>query len=268
MHGPWRSIIALVLVASLGATAAGCFNPFRPLVSGQTVVVSPAPAPTSARDLIMLFKWCWENRDIARYKTLFTDDYRFAFAITDSAGNGYRTNPWIRTDEIISATNLFVGGSATEPAASSITLIFDGDPQVEADGRDGMNPKWHQQVFLPSLTLTINKTDGSATRVTGGALFYVTRGDSAVIPPELGLGPDSTRWYINRWEDQTNTGSGAAAAGPAPRAALRPAALAAAGFAATRAGIASLPATGAAAAPSPFPVQMSWGEVKALWRNP
>ena len=106
-HRPWRSITALALVASLGLAAAGCFNPFRPQVSGQTFVISPAPVPTTARDLIMLFKWCWENRDIARYKTLFTDDYRFAFAITDSAGNGYRTNPWIRTDEIISATNLF-----------------------------------------------------------------------------------------------------------------------------------------------------------------
>jgi len=254
-HRPWRSITALALVASLGLAAAGCFNPFRPQVSGQTFVISPAPVPTTARDLIMLFKWCWENRDIARYKTLFTDDYRFAFAITDSAGNGYRTNPWIRTDEIISATNLFVGGSATEPAASSITLLFAGDPQVGPDLRPGMNPKWHQQVQIVNLTLTINKTDGSATRVNGNALFYVTRGDSAVIPPELGLGPDSTRWYINRWEDQTNTGTGATAAGPTPPAG--------AGLAAERGAIAPT-----STAPSPFPVQMSWGMVKALWRNP
>jgi hypothetical protein len=161
-----------------------------------------------------------------------------------------------------------VGGSATEPSASSITLIFAGDLAVGPDLRPGMNPTWHQQVQIVNLTLTINKTDGSATRVNGGALFYVTRGDSAVIPPELGLRPDPTRWYINRWEDQTNIGSGAAAAGPAPPAALRPAPLAAAGLAASRGAPSTWSASGAAAAPSPFPVPMSWGEVKVLWRNP
>ena len=31
----------------------------------------------------------------------------------------------------------------------------------------------------------------------------MVRGDSAAIPAELGFGPDSTRWYIERWEDET-----------------------------------------------------------------
>ena len=215
-----RPLLALALVLALAAGACGCFNPFRPLISGKTSLVKAPPSPTSAKELVKLFKWCWENRDISRYKEIFTDDYRFAFSIGDSAGNNYSGNPWTREDEITSATNLFVGGSASEPAASTISLIFDGNLTPHDDFRPGKNPTWHQQIQISNLTLTINKSDGSAVRVTGGALFYMVRGDSAVIPQELigrGFKPDAGRWYIERWQDQTNAGGGAAVA-PAPEA--------------------------------------------------
>ena len=124
-HRPWRSITALALVASLGLAAAGCFNPFRPQVSGQTFVISPAPVPTTARDLIMLFKWCWENRDIARYKTLFTDDYRFAFAITDSAGNGYRS---AFDQELARGLQSDAAGRACDQGAFAVKSAHVGSP--------------------------------------------------------------------------------------------------------------------------------------------
>jgi hypothetical protein len=218
-----RPLLALVLLAALAAGVSGCFNPFRPLVSGKTSFVKPPPSPTNAADLVRLFKWCWENRDIAQYLEIFSDDYRFAFAITDSAGNPYRNNPWTREDELASSTHLFVGGSASEPAASNISLIFDGDLLATPDFRQGKTARWHQQIQITTLTLTINKTDGSAVRVTGGALFYLVRGDSAVIPQEMidrGFKSDSLRWYIERWEDQTNVGVGAASVAPASRAAM------------------------------------------------
>ena len=116
-----------------------------------------------------------------------------------------------------------MGGSATEPPASSISLIFDGNPQVSNDLRPGMNPKWHQQVLVPSLVLTINRTDGSATRITGGVLFFVARGDSAAIPQDLldrGIKPDSSRWFIGRIEDQTAIGAAPSRAVPLPAATL------------------------------------------------
>jgi len=241
----YRPLLALALVAALAAGVSGCFNPFRPLISGQTSFVKPPPSPTNPQELVKLFKWCWENRDISRYREIFTDDYRFAFAITDSAGNPYRNNPWTREDELASATNLFVGGSASEPAASSISLIFDGDLRAEPDYRDGKNARWHQQIQIATLTLTINKSDGSAVRVTGGALFYLVRGDSALIPQELidrGFKSDSTRWYMERWEDQTNVGPGAASVAPAPEARV--------------------------GAVSASPTFMSWGLVKRIWRQP
>ena len=234
-----RPVLALVLMIALAAGVSGCFNPFRPLISGRTSFVKAPPSPTNAQKLIELFKWCWENRDISRYKEIFTDDYRFAFSITDSAGTPYLGNPWTREDEIASATNLFVGGSAGEPAASNISLIFDGNLTAQNDRRDGKTARWHQQIQIANLTLTITKSDGSAVRVTGGALFYMVRGDSAVIPLELagrGFGPDSTRWYIERWEDQTNIGGGASIA-PAPETRVT----------------------------SRSDVRMSWGRVKRLW---
>jgi hypothetical protein len=238
-----RTLLAVTVLLALGAGVSGCYNPFRPLISGQTSIVEPPPSPTTPADLVRLFKWCWENRDIAKYKELFTDDYRFAFSITDTAGNPYRGNPWTREDEIASAANLFVGGSASEPAASSITLIFDGNLTARDDFRPGKTAKWHQQIQIANLTLTITKSDGSAVRVTGGALFYMVRGDSAVIPQELigrGFGPDSTRWYFERWEDQTNIGGGAASIVPAANARI------------------AGPAFG-------FPEAMSWGLVKRTW---
>ena len=85
-----RSHLALALVLALAAGVCGCFNPFRPLVSGKTSLVKAPPSPTSAKELVKLFKWCWENRDISRYKEIFTDDYRFAFSIGDSAADP----PW------------------------------------------------------------------------------------------------------------------------------------------------------------------------------
>ena len=72
-----------------------------------------------------------------------------------------------------------------------------------------------------SVTLTITDPN-KVTLVSGFATFYLTRGDVAAIPDELkdrGFGPDSTRWYIERWEDDTanpQTGGRALAAPVAP----------------------------------------------------
>ena len=48
--------------------------------------------------------------------------------------------------------------------------------------------------------------------VTGVSRFYVVRGDSVQIPADMvarGFAPDPNRWYIERWEDETDTGAGA-----------------------------------------------------------
>ena len=57
--------------------------------------------------------------------------------------------------------------------------------------------------------------------ITGSLLFFLTRGDSAAIPQQLidrGLKPDSTRWWLDRMEDETLAGAGVSyAAQPSKR---------------------------------------------------
>jgi hypothetical protein len=242
-----RRAAPLILLAVLAALT-GCFNPFDPRALGPGIS-APPPVPDSPSNLLRLLEWAYNNRAISEYRELFTDDYRFAYSALDKYGEPYRDTPWTREDEIISATKLFQGGDATQPAATSITLNLDRNFQVRNDARPGKTAKWHKSIRT-SVALKILDANGAQTNVTGFANFFVVRGDSALIPPELvqkGFGPDSSRWYIERWEDDTATGT--SAAGPA------------------LAQPAGLPAGGdARSATLGPPVISSWGRVKAIYR--
>ena len=201
------ALLFAVLATALGL--AGCFNPFMPRVLNQRVT-TVAPSPTTPADAIRLFEWCWVNRGIEEYKELFTDDYVFQSASLDSAGNGGRDILTRRQDEIETAENIFIG-SAERPPASKITLNFDRNLVPFPDTRPGRNGNWHKTIRT-SVDLKVEVGDGSLLEVTGYALFYLTRGDSAAIPAELqarGFKPDSLRWWIDRWEDETLASEGA-----------------------------------------------------------
>jgi hypothetical protein len=220
-------IALLALTLGLGMLGAGCFNPFDPLVSSQRAASIPAPAPNSPANVVKLFAWCWLNRDPAIYSEIFTDDYRFQFAPNDSAGNPFRDTPWTREDELSTALHMFSGGT-DRPPASDIKITISPLLVVTPDPRLGKVAKWHRAVRTSvdlQITFEQNGTP-DLQAVTGYALFFVVRGDSAVIPPELvaqGFGPDSTRWWIERWEDETVGASGApASARPVGPAALHP----------------------------------------------
>jgi hypothetical protein len=231
--------LTLVLPLAL----AGCFNPFDPRELGSGIS-SPPPVPDSPANVLRLLEWAYNHRAISEYREIFTDDYRFAFSALDPQGNAYRDKPWTREDELASATHLFQGGHATEPPASSISLTLDRNFFIQNDLRPNKNNRMHKRIRT-NVTLTI-VTSTDQTQVTGAAIFYVTRGDSAAIPQELidrGFRPDSTRWYIERWEDDTvtNTGGGSVAAAiKAPRAAT--------------------------AAPALAERRLSWGGLKNLYR--
>lgn len=206
-----RRAAAIVAAGALAVSLAGCFNPFSPLISASRGVSEPPPLPIDPVSTLRLFAWCWENRSIDLYREIFTDDYVFAFSALDSAGNAFRDRPWTREDEMISATNLFVGGGA-EPPADRITLDFTRTLTSYPSSIDGHDPRWHQEVEA-EVNLRVQRGE-STLEVRGPGLFFFVRGDSAAIPEELvqrGFGPDSTRWYIERWEDRTvQTGAFAA----------------------------------------------------------
>ena len=227
------ALASLVLLALIGSCTWDLPTSFR------VAAARSAPVPDSPVGVVRLLQWCWNNRDLPHYREIFTDDFGFGFASTDTAGNPYTHIPWTREDELVCAQRIFA-------AASSISLIFNGDLTAQPDFRPGKTYPWHQQVEVAGLTLTISWKDGSATRATGGALFYLVRGDSAVIPQDLldqGFKPDRKRWYIQRWEDQSNLGGVTAA-----RASL------------TRRLAAVAPAT-------TLPTrQVTWGRIKLLYR--
>ena len=242
----------------LGLYAGGCskggagFDLAR-LIQPPGASPGPGPAASSPASALRLFEWCYDNKALATYGELFPVDFRFFCGPLDSAGAGYRGTPWTREDELIFATRLFVGRGPNQPPASSIRLILDRsfivlpDPsyaQWDATGR------WHRSIRTQML-LNIQISDGSEIDIAAGAAsFYLVRGDSAAIPEELrlrGFGPDSSRWYIRLWDDETAQPVGGA-------------------FAARRAGggmdVASRPSV-LGAQPSR---SMSWCQLKTIYR--
>ena len=198
-----RRIVAAIAAFGLLVPLAGCFNPFAPQILNQRVT-SAAPTPNSPQNAVKLFEWCWVNRGVDEYRELFTDDYVFISAAKDSAGNPSREIQARRDDEVLIAENMFVG-SSERPPAEQISLLFDKSLVPFADSRPGKDPKWHKQIRT-SVDLKVRIDSGNTVEVTGNALFFITRGDSAAIPKELisrGFKPDSLRWWIDKWEDET-----------------------------------------------------------------
>jgi hypothetical protein len=160
-----------------------------------------APKPDTPQRAIALLEWCWDQRNKDTYREVFTADYEFQFAAPDSLPSDSVFN---RIQELESAANLFVEGNGTEPPARSISLAFNPFLIVMADSRPGKNPKWHKEIAT-NYGLQIN-TDGQDYSLLGLVRFFVTRGDSALIPQELidlGFAADSTRWYVDHWIDET-----------------------------------------------------------------
>jgi hypothetical protein len=196
-------------VALLVLAIAGCFNPFNPRVGQKRGVSEPMPLPDSPRSLLLLFKWCWEHENIDPYRELFTEDFRFGFAATDTAGNRFLDRGWTREDEIEGTRHLFEGIEEKGlPRANRITLDFDRDLIAFPDSRPGKTDPWHKEIFTQVNILY--ETTSSTDRAIRSVRFFVVRGDSAAIPQELrdlGFGADPNRWYIERYEEQDLQGS-------------------------------------------------------------
>jgi hypothetical protein len=203
-----RVLIAATLAGAM--SVAGCTNPFNPLVAPERGIYIAPPEASSPEGVIRLFEWCWDNRSYEQYREIFTKDFQFQFATTDEAGNPFENQPIRRDEEIEIAKHLFVGGGSSPPA-SHINLTLGRSLIADDDLRPGKNQTYHRMIFT-DVVLYID-TEGEDFNVVGKARFFVVRGDSAQIPEDLrnqGFGPDPGRWYIDRWEDETE-GSGPSA---------------------------------------------------------
>jgi hypothetical protein len=250
LRTPWLALVAIVALA-------GCVNPFQPRIGTGRAFSEPAPLPTSPQGLMELFRWCHNQRAIAEYEELFTEDFRFGFSAVDSATQA----PILRDEEIAIARRMWVDGSANEPRANSVSLEYLSRILPLPDSRPGKTSTWHKEITT-GILLKVELED-ERFEVRGDATFFLVRGDSALIPEQLrqrGFGPDPSRWYIERYEDHTNEGGTAAAAVAAH---LRGDEALAARLARAAATGARIPARPAAALRS----GMTWGQLKALFRD-
>ena len=54
-------------------------------------------------------------------------------------------------------------------------------------------------------------TEAGEQSISGYVNFFLVRGDSAGVPADVSAPHDSTRWYVERWEDDTFLDYGAQA---------------------------------------------------------
>jgi len=173
------------------------------------------PAASSPEGLMDALVWSNQNLSVDGYRTLFTADYRFAFAAFDTSGNPYHGNPWTRDDELAYFQNLVNGVPPDSSPARTLILSLSG-LNVQNDTRAGKYDPERRKRVTALAHLSIATEDDTRFIISGLSVFYVVRGDSANIPDDLERSPDPGTWYIERWEDSSVALSGTAAARTLP----------------------------------------------------
>ena len=216
-----RLLASPAAAALLLVSLPGCSGEIAdPVTTARTAMApfSTRIVPDSPRGVMDAFERAWDKRDPEHYGELFTEDFQFAFAAIDTAGNAFPGGRLTREDELLIAQHLFLTGTASLPPATKIVLTFDRTFIAEPDSRPGKTWPFHQEVKR-NVVLSVDTGD-AAYRITGAARFFLVRGDSAAIPPDLvarGFHPDPNRWWIERWEDETlDIGGGIPATGATP----------------------------------------------------
>ena len=161
--------------------------------------VLPSPSFVGAKQAVEAFASAWRNRDPIACRDLLADNFRFIFAPWDTAGDDLPGRGWNRDEELLVVGRIFGAGFGDQPPAPTVGLTFEETPIV-GHAPDRSYP-WHLQVLVPRLTLSVLRFEPK-----GAALFSLVRGDSVHLPQDLidlGVRPDSTRWYIEGWQDWT-----------------------------------------------------------------
>lgn len=195
-----RGAVGLALWLLFGAYVIGCGS--GRVVQPSAGLQDPGPAPNSPANALRLLEWVYDNQAVDPYRRLLAGDFRLVCSATDSAGSQWRGTPWTRADELTFATWLFTDRSLRLTLDRNF-FVFP-DPNFADSDPDG---RWHKSI-RSTVTLVIGHKGGSSTEIQGHTTFSLVRGDLAVIPADLsqrGIGPDSTRWYLRRWEDETST---------------------------------------------------------------
>jgi len=183
---------------------------------GTAPPAQTSPLSTSPAGAVERFAWALEHKDVVSIGRLLTNDVSWVRGGEDSTGRAVQTlhdRAWL-----LAAIGSMLDGVPGRHAPSDVSLLLDHDLSVHDDSRPGRDARFHKQVRT-TIDLKVRDGDGMAAfEATGTALLFLTRGDSASIPPDLvarGMRPDSTTWWIDRFEDET-IASGFAGVGKDP----------------------------------------------------
>jgi hypothetical protein len=205
---------ALSALAVAGLFLSGCDL-------GRSVAPPPAdvaPVASTPAGAVQRLAWACDHQDVHVVRGLLSDDFLAVTAALDSAGSGARDSLSTRGGELARLLLLLEG----PPRPASVRLLFDANLAPFDDNRPGKNPRWHKQIRTSVELVVVDSSSQHTRYVSGHALFYLTRGDSALIPPDqsaVGVLPDSSRWWLAGWEDETIGAGGSAvsnATRPAP----------------------------------------------------
>jgi hypothetical protein len=192
---------------------------------GRSVAPPPAevaPAASTPARAVQQLAWAFDHQEVEVLRGLLSDDFLAVTAALDSAGNGARDSLSTRDGELARLLLLLEG----PPRPASVRLLFDANLIPFSDTRAGKDPRYHKTIRTSVDLVVVDSASQHTRYVSGHALFYLTRGDSASIPPDqvaMGVHPDSTRWWLTGWEDETVGAGGSAgslATRPAPPAAV------------------------------------------------
>jgi hypothetical protein len=208
-----RTLVSIALALAVASCAS------HPTTAPPASRVVDIPRPNSPANSTRAVLDCWRLQVATQFDSLMTDDFQFVFAPSDTAANAYRARPWTREDELASAYHMLAGGGS-RPPIRDIQVVFDTNLVALPDPRPGKDPTWHKLIRTRVDVTASEEWDGMGRvrTITGYAQFYLVRGDSASIPADLvqrGWGPDPSRWWLQRWDDETLP-NGVAGAHPSP----------------------------------------------------
>lgn len=217
MRTPRPFVRALLVAVLLASGSLGC--------SSTKTVVPPAdtgPAPDSPDNAVHRIEWTWNRLDPGALD-LVTEDFVFAFAEGDSAGQPWHGSPWTRAVEVAALTRMF-DTTAAEPRMQRLSIMLDRAMVPLPDPRPGKNNRWHRTI-RSHVDLTAKIDIGGELDlhiVTGNALFFLVRGDSAAIPRSCSRGAFApTRRAGGSSGGRTRHSRGAVPSGRSLRARLR-----------------------------------------------
>ena len=174
-------------------------------------IVDPGPShgliADSPANAVRLMAAAFVARDTTIYRGLFTADYVFVVMADTVTGTPTPGNlDW--AEEMRFARNCFRLGTSQLAPPRTITDSL-GTLTALPDARPGKNATWHKEITA-RLRLSADALD-TVFEVDEFLTFYLVRGDSASVTPEIcgsGVPPDAERWYVERIEPLPVLGRG------------------------------------------------------------